>query len=1369
MKIRYHLILSAIFMLLSTFTVAQEKYALIHNSGKQIPTANFADFVQQPDIQSTEIIAGKYYRMVQFFEIPALIDQQRMTSQGVELLEYFPRLTYLAAIPEDLPMEQLADFNIRAIFPLDNAFKISRELLEDEIPEWATIRGQVRVIVKYHKNISPDDAAKKMRRAGLQIDKSNGINNFLETRIQLEKLEEIANLPFIAHIGLTAPPDVKDDAEGRSLHRANLLDSGLPLGRNYDGTGVNVLVRDDGQIGPHIDFQGRLTQDLADVGSNFNTHGDNVAGIMSGSGNFDPTKRGMAAGTGVYVLNYDATFLDNTMNYFFNEEVIITNSSYSNGCNGGYTEITATVDQQVYDNPTLMHVFSAGNSNNNDCGYGAGDQWGNITGGHKQGKNVIATANLDHLGILTNSSSRGPAHDGRIKPDISANGTDQYGTEPNNTYDEFGGTSGAAPGVAGIFAQLQHAYKTLNGGVTAPSALIKGVLLNTANDLGNEGPDFRFGWGHVNGFRAVKALEENRYEQAEVAQGSTTSFTISIPEGVRKAKIMLYWDDPEASIGAGFALVNDLDLKVERGGVEYLPWVLDPTPNPAGLALPATRGEDHLNNVEQVEIDNPETGDYTVTVNGTIIPFGVKNFYMVYEYQTEAVDLTYPIGGETMVPGELQNIHWDAVGQLEDYELSYSVDGGVTWTGIASVSGTERLYANWTVPNVNTSTGKIRVTSSNGNMTINEVSFNITPMPVNLAVGAACPEGVTLIWDAMPDAVSYDVYILGQKYMEIIGNSTTNTFLYENSDLEAEQYFSVHANFGNGAISRRVNAVYFAGGLENCPQPNDLSNVNTSIAADDVFLSCEGINDEIFMIEINNSGTMEQSGFSVSYQIDNDPVVTDMVNITLLTGESYLHSFSQPINLTNEGVYELKSWITLSDNSYTVDDTITQSINLSIYDGAGIVPDYQEPFEGMDFPPADYLIINTDDSNTWESRVVIQKDGTEGQVAWLNNFDYASANNENIADGLLTPLIDLTNATDEVLTFDLAYREYELGGFNIEDGFRVEVSTDCGNTFEAVLFEAFGEELSTTGPSTIAFFPSDPTVWEKKILDISAYYGQSVIFKFENLSGYGNNLFLDNINIEFFEFVAPVTQFSLSAEAICQGESITFTDESEGAEDYQWSFGGITNPSSASTPGPHTVTYFSPGINIVQLITSNPAGTDTMTAEVLVEEVVTANFSSEIMEGSLTVAFTNESNNGTIYLWNFGDGSTSNEENPTHTYASPGIYVVGLTVGSNACPFSQTDNTVELTPTSTDNLEDVFSVELAPNPNSGYFSLRIITGTNKVFDWKLNGVDGKVYRTGKIGTNAIEEIEVANVAPGIYFLELVSDDQRLVERVVIMK
>src|SRR4030095_945077 len=102
---------------------------------------------------------------------------------------------------------------------------------------------------------------------------------------------------------------------------------------------------------------------------------------------------------------------------------------------------------------------------------------------------------VDKEDKINGSSSGGPAKDGRLKPEICAVGTDVYSTQPNNTYGFNTGTSMACPGISGNFAMLIHAYRDLNGGSSPLSALIKATLMNTADDLGNAGPDYQYGYG----------------------------------------------------------------------------------------------------------------------------------------------------------------------------------------------------------------------------------------------------------------------------------------------------------------------------------------------------------------------------------------------------------------------------------------------------------------------------------------------------------------------------------------------------------------------------------------------------------------------------------------------------------------------------------------------------------------------------------------------------------------------------------------------------------------------------------------------------------------------------------------------------------
>ena len=196
-----------------------------------------------------------------------------------------------------------------------------------------------------------------------------------------------------------------------------------------------------------------------------------MSGTLIGAGNLNPNNMGMARGSELFVVNYVGSFLDSNTTMLINDGSIqITNSSYGDGCNDGYNSRARTVDSQINTEPTLLHVFSTGNSGTSNCGYGAGSGWGNITGGHKQGKNVIAVASTDFSGDLSGFSSRGPATDGRIKPDIAAHGEDVTQTTPNNNYTTSSGTSFSAPGLAGVSAQLYQVYMEANGG-TLPQYL----------------------------------------------------------------------------------------------------------------------------------------------------------------------------------------------------------------------------------------------------------------------------------------------------------------------------------------------------------------------------------------------------------------------------------------------------------------------------------------------------------------------------------------------------------------------------------------------------------------------------------------------------------------------------------------------------------------------------------------------------------------------------------------------------------------------------------------------------------------------------------------------------------------------------------
>ena len=125
---------------------------------------------------------------------------------------------------------------------------------------------------------------------------------------------------------------------------------------------------------------------------------------------------------------------------------------------------------------------------------------------------------------------------------------------------------------------------------------MRALLTNNADDLGNPGPDFKYGYGRVNGLRAAKAIEMNWFIKDTLSQNETDTIDIPVPSGAKELRIMVHWTDPQATVNAGRALVNDLNSTLKLDASTWLPWVLNPTPNATALNSNAVRAVDSLNN-----------------------------------------------------------------------------------------------------------------------------------------------------------------------------------------------------------------------------------------------------------------------------------------------------------------------------------------------------------------------------------------------------------------------------------------------------------------------------------------------------------------------------------------------------------------------------------------------------------------------------------------------------------------------------------------------------------------------------------------------------------------------------------------------------
>ena len=490
-------ILVALLCLISTQSFSQKIFL---NSGEINTQYNIESINQFQDWKETQF-ENFNYCIVQFSKSTSLKERELISKQtGIVFFDYIPRWAFLAAIPTQTNVHSLSQYNISTILPYTAKFKLDRQLQDRPLPYWIQKENNnVEVLLYTYPTIDKSIVESQITKNNFQLIEWQDATT-VKVIMKEAQLEASTQSQWIKYIIATDAPAQLENTEGRSDHRVNLIDEASPNGYHFDGTGVSVAIGDDGAIGPHIDFKGRVFHHPANMGAG-GTHCDHVAGIVGGAGNFNPKGKGNGKGADLHIYE-DYGNLTNAGNHYNTNGVRITSNSLGQGCNDGYNNSAKNSDNLINSKFSLMSVHSAGNSGATQCG-GVAQGYFTITGGYKAGKNVIAVGNVEKDDKIASSSSRGPSKDGRLKPEVCAVGTDVFSTQPDNTYDNFTGTSMACPGVAGTLADLWQAYRSFNAGADPNSALMKAVLMNTADDLGNAGPDFIYGYGY--GMKGVSA------------------------------------------------------------------------------------------------------------------------------------------------------------------------------------------------------------------------------------------------------------------------------------------------------------------------------------------------------------------------------------------------------------------------------------------------------------------------------------------------------------------------------------------------------------------------------------------------------------------------------------------------------------------------------------------------------------------------------------------------------------------------------------------------------------------------------------------------------------------------------------------------
>ncbi|MBT3648022.1 MAG: S8 family serine peptidase [Flavobacteriales bacterium] len=1138
------------------------------------------------EVKSWPSYGAKFLGLVKLSQYPSPAQTKVLIEAGVQILDYYPKGFYSVSIDKVANLSSLTGFGVEAHSPFKAEYKLGLDI--NSIPARAVAKDdKVLVNLLHFKHIDHERFLGWLANNEFDIIGDKVSYDFITVSVDPDEIMALAGIAAVERVSWVYDNGVPENYTGRTSHRTNVISYGNSYGLGYSGEGVNVMLQDDGGIGTHIDHHGRVAMQFYPAEGG--THGDHVGGTIAGSGNLDPTVEGQARGADLYVYkaadadpNWNYQGFDSVYNHYDAYDVVISSTSYSNGCNAGYTAFARLMDAQVYDLPSMMHVFSAGNSGTSNCGYGAGSVWGNVTGGHKIGKNVITVANLTGTDVISTSSSRGPAHDGRIKPDISAKGTQVRSTISNNEYDIYSGTSMSCPGVSGTLAVLYEAYEDVHG-EKPNSGLIKATVLNTADDLGNDGPDFIHGWGRINARKAFEAFESSQWVLDSLGDGDSATLTINVPSGLENARFMLYWVDPEASAGASTALINDLDLTVTdpNSGVKF-PYLLDHTPNATTLALPAINGADHLNNMEQVEFDSPTAGDYTLKIKGYDVPMGPQKFYVVYWFEEPAITLTYPVGGESFFPQGSELIRWDSPLDSGAVLLEYSTDAGATWTTISSSTSISQKYYTWTPPAV--AEGDVQIRISQGSASDQSDNFSIMAVSSVLDVAFACPDSIGLTWSNINTALSYDVYKLGNKYMDSIGTSTTTEFVdYLSNPYDDMLWYSVSSDGPDGAKSKRKIAVKKTPGLTNCFLPIDLE-VTSVLPSSTSLFACESDSQSVAMI-VTNTGNSPVASVDAEVKLGGTVMASETFSINLAPLASDTLTFSSGI-LLSPGVNEYTYKIDLTNDANPYNDSSIATYALD--ERSQFQAFWSESFDSYQscFTDANCELGVCELDTTWkneENQVIddidfrVNQGGTPSQFTGPSS-DHTSGGGKYLyleASGgctgqealLISPCINLTGDVQPIISFWFHMYGANMGSLHMD-------VFDGANWTNDVMPVISGDQGN---------------VWNIEEVDLSAFAGMTINIRFRGITGadYSSDIAIDDILL----YHPPIADFEYET---LPGQTVLFTDESYYGDTMSFDLGNGVVMGSV----PASYTYSQVSAYTVTQIVSNPIGSDTAVREI---------------------------------------------------------------------------------------------------------------------------------------------------------------------------
>ena len=629
----------------------------------------------------------------------------RLEAAGIDLGAYLPRNAYLVR-GDKLPAAALAaiDF-VRWVGEYSDDLKLDPEVgarLEAySTPQRVQLdaAGKLRLTVTLFAGVAVDAAVAAIGGSVLGVVNASmiGDEGVIDVIATADQIGALLASPLVQYVE-DAPEITQRNSTTRWIIQSNVTNVTPLYANGLHGEG-QVLGLLDGQLDVnHCSF--RDTQPIGpthrkilayntSLGANF--HGTHCGGTGVGDAGNDSDTRGIAY-AGKLVFNVEPAFNESAANaaltLHHNQGARVHSNSWGDDGTTAYNSLCRGFDVFMYDNEDSLACIAVTNTS--------------ALKNPENAKNILAVGASQDTPSQANhcSGGTGPTSDGRRKPEVYAPGCATSSASSGTACGLTGltGTSMATPAVSGLAMLIRQYFiegfyptgtATIGDEMTPTAALLRAMLINSSVDMtGVAGyPSNREGWGRVLAdnvlyfpAEARKLFVEDIRNASGLTTGVNTEHSFQVLNSAQPLRITLAWTEPAATSGAAFAQVNDLDLEVESPtGDLYRGNFFS-----GGVSTPGGTRDDR-NNAEQVHLNSPSAGTWTVRIRATAVNVGTQGYSLVATGDIEVAQppftLSLPNGVPDLVaPGFATEIDVRVVPGSETLvgvpTLAYRFDGG---------------------------------------------------------------------------------------------------------------------------------------------------------------------------------------------------------------------------------------------------------------------------------------------------------------------------------------------------------------------------------------------------------------------------------------------------------------------------------------------------------------------------------------------------------------------------------------------------------------------------------------------------------------------------------------------------------------------